>query len=155
MKRFLRYLRIAFSITCLIACVLLIALWVRSHVVIDGIVYSKQTPTETSAFVVNSDNGTLRVMDRVAPTSSAKGFTIRNGWDYYRRSIKNATVDTFYFYRKRDEGFIIRFPILIPALLFAATGIAPWVYRQFSLRMLLIATTLAAVVLGLIVWLSR
>src|SRR3990172_7220509 len=31
MLRFLQYLRIAFSATCLIACVLLIALWVRSY----------------------------------------------------------------------------------------------------------------------------
>ena len=31
MKTFLRYLRIAFSATCLIACVLLIVLWVRSY----------------------------------------------------------------------------------------------------------------------------
>jgi hypothetical protein len=31
MSRFLRYLRIAFSATCLIACVLLIVLWVRSY----------------------------------------------------------------------------------------------------------------------------
>ena len=30
-RRFLRYLRIAFSATCLIACVLLIVLWVRSY----------------------------------------------------------------------------------------------------------------------------
>jgi hypothetical protein len=39
--RFLRYLRIAFSATCLIACVLLIALWVRnlptSSVVLDEV----------------------------------------------------------------------------------------------------------------------
>jgi hypothetical protein len=31
MRRFLRYLRIAFSITCGIVCVLLIVLWVRSY----------------------------------------------------------------------------------------------------------------------------
>jgi hypothetical protein len=31
MKPVLRYLRIGFSITCLIACVLLIVLWVRSY----------------------------------------------------------------------------------------------------------------------------
>ena len=36
MLRFLRYLRIAFSATCLIACVLLIALWVRSYTVKDS-----------------------------------------------------------------------------------------------------------------------
>src|SRR6185369_457567 len=31
MPRFLRYVRIAFSATCLVACVLLIVLWVRSY----------------------------------------------------------------------------------------------------------------------------
>src|SRR5437588_73413 len=39
MRRFLRYLRIAFSATCGLACVLLIVLWVRSYSyedVLDG-----------------------------------------------------------------------------------------------------------------------
>ena len=31
MARYFRYLRIAFSATCLITCVLLIVLWVRSY----------------------------------------------------------------------------------------------------------------------------
>src|SRR5438105_3321157 len=35
MSRTLRYLRISFSATCLIACVLLIALWVRSYWWVD------------------------------------------------------------------------------------------------------------------------
>ena len=37
MRRFLRYLRIAFSATCLIACVLLIVLWVRSYWLASGL----------------------------------------------------------------------------------------------------------------------
>ena len=41
----------------------------------------------------------------------------------------------------------------LPALLFAAVAAIPWLRWRFSLRTLLIATTLVAVVLGLIVWL--
>ena len=40
MPRYLRYLRIAFSATCLIACVLLIALWVRSYWRDDGLYWN-------------------------------------------------------------------------------------------------------------------
>src|SRR6476620_9591203 len=37
MRRFLRYLRIAFSATCLIACILFFALWMRSYWWLDVI----------------------------------------------------------------------------------------------------------------------
>jgi hypothetical protein len=42
--------------------------------------------------------------------------------------------------------------LLLLALVLSA---APWIPRRFSLRTLLIATTLLAVVLGLIVWVAR
>jgi hypothetical protein len=48
MKRFLRYLRLALSATCLIACVLLIVLWVRSYSVWDIISYSTAPPPDMS-----------------------------------------------------------------------------------------------------------
>jgi hypothetical protein len=41
------------------------------------------------------------------------------------------------------------------ALILATFSVAPWIRRQFSLRTLLIVTTLVAVVLGLIVWQVR
>src|SRR2546423_33436 len=47
-------------------------------------------------------------------------------------------------------------PHWFPVLLLATFAVAPWYRRiphQFSLRTLLIATTLVAVVLGLLVWL--
>jgi hypothetical protein len=43
------------------------------------------------------------------------------------------------------------FPVLISGVLAAV----PWIRWRFSLRTLLIATTIIAVVLGLIVWLRR
>jgi hypothetical protein len=49
--------------------------------------------------------------------------------------------------------------ILVPhwmlVLLVGGIGTIPWLRFQFSLRTLLIATTLVAVVLGLVVWMSR
>jgi hypothetical protein len=40
------------------------------------------------------------------------------------------------------------------ALLFAALAALPWIRPTFSLRTLLIATTLIAVLLGLVAWAS-
>src|SRR5882757_8806445 len=45
MSRYLRYLRIAFSATCLVACVLLIVLWVRSYKYAD---LARNAPLGTS-----------------------------------------------------------------------------------------------------------
>ena len=50
---------------------------------------------------------------------------------------------------------MVYLPHWLPAMIVAAIGTAPWLpwFSRFSLRTLLIATTLVAVVLGLIVWL--
>jgi hypothetical protein len=47
-------------------------------------------------------------------------------------------------------------PFWIPVLLMVTLAEIPWItVRRFSLRTLLIATTLIAVVLGVIVWMTR
>ena len=51
-----------------------------------------------------------------------------------------------------DGGFVV--PHWFGVLLFAALAVVPWI-RRFSLRTLLIATTLVAVALGLIIWMSQ
>jgi hypothetical protein len=64
---------------------------------------------------------------------------------------------TWSFDSSRD-GFRITFPHRLPIAVFALLAAAPWIRqlnRQFSLRTLLIATTLVAVVLGLAVWAAR
>ena len=47
----------------------------------------------------------------------------------------------------------LRTPYLLPFLIVVLVATAPWLRRSFSLRTLLIATTLVAIGLGLIVWL--
>src|SRR4051812_34606192 len=55
--------------------------------------------------------------------------------------------------------FYLAFPYWAPLILSAALAKATWLVRlrpyRFTIRALLIATTLVAVVLGAIVWLSR
>jgi hypothetical protein len=53
--------------------------------------------------------------------------------------------------------FMAYFPHWLPALLLASVAAAPWIHwsRRFSLRTLLITTTLVTVVLGLIVAVLR
>src|SRR3954447_22406762 len=53
-----RKLRIAWSVSWGLSCVLLVVLWVRSHFVIEGVGRASQTPIETSGFIFMSDNGT-------------------------------------------------------------------------------------------------
>jgi hypothetical protein len=51
-----------------------------------------------------------------------------------------------------NDGLIL--PYWLCSLITATIAGAPWISFRFSLRTLLIATTLIAVVLGLIVWLK-
>ena len=52
-------------------------------------------------------------------------------------------------------SFYVDVPHWFLAILLASIATAPWLRWRFSLRTLLIATTLVAVVLAIIVWMSR
>jgi hypothetical protein len=54
-----------------------------------------------------------------------------------------------------EEGFYRHIQTLLPAMLFAAAALAPWFPYRFSLRTLLIVTTLVAVLLGAVIWAVR
>jgi len=60
--------------------------------------------------------------------------------------------------RIANQGFVITFPFWFAFAIAAFLATAPWLRQlslRFSLRTLLIATTLIAVALGLIVWATR
>jgi hypothetical protein len=136
----LRELRIAFSATCLIACVQLIALWVRSYWRWDYI----QSPFGSKGWLLSSLHGKLGCY--AGPPSA--GFT---EWRYFCDRIDDPK-DEIYLPRifSLPDGFsVLVFTVL------AAVPWLPWLRWRFSLRTLLIATTLIALVLGTFVWFSR
>ncbi len=143
-----RKLRIAWSVAWRIGTVLLVVLWVRSH------------HSELMAF-------------RLGP-SSYSAFTFSKGWLHYygsRVPPKPVTAIEWEFDSRHDldlptgiqwritsSSQSVAIPIWVPAVIAGSLAGAPWLpllgrLRRFSLRTLLIATTLVAVGLGLIVWL--
>lgn len=136
----LRYLRILFSSMFLVACLLLIALWVRSYSWLDR----------------------LRIGDNAA--ASINGRLIANAV-YNTSKTHPELMETFSRHASADNYFEIwmaRQGALIPVglgksipfwPLVAATAtltILPWLRWRFSLRTLLIAMTLIAALFGII-----
>jgi hypothetical protein len=174
-----RKLRIAWSVVWALAAVLLIVLWVRSYETWDRL--SGKVPGDYSPVLI-SHTGHLTVVlydltlqwkfprldrgpihqnwyeDVVWPHRSFCGF----GWCYheYHRNTPNGERGwdprgmTGRSWTHPASGIML--PHWSAALLFAALAFLVWVpwSLNFSLRTLLIATTLIAVGLGLIVWLT-
>ena len=140
--RLIRGLRIAFSAACLIACVLLIALWVRSYWWVDATNFSPDAIVSVKGNIC-VDEMILMLRDPSNPSLTP----ISHFWGY-----SFATGGSI----EGEAGLTIPYWILVLAI--AALGLiagAPWINWHFSLRTLLIATTLVAVVLGLLVWAAR
>ena len=138
-----RKLRIAFSATCLIACVLLIVLWVRSFSKCDSLDIAG-THQITSLRGMCFIDGQFRKSESIV-VKAAWGLT----WFQY--------LDRFAPHGVTPLVKGIAVPFWIPILLTIAVAATPWKHwsNQFSLRTLLIATTLVAMVLGVVVAVLR
>ena len=157
MMRF-RKLRVAWSVFCGLAALLLIVLCVRSYWWCDILAYRKG---QTTVAV-----GTGRGIAVVHWCTFQPFVTLGNklGWDLNRGPAETAasSLKPLEWRRVTDPSTVFRLIICFPCWLcvtFIATiAAAPWIRQlkwQFSLRALLIYTTLVAVVLGLIVWSIR
>jgi hypothetical protein len=170
-----RKLRIAWSVFWSVACILLIALWVRSYSWND--ITTRWDARGFTSFGSNSgDLYLFRIND--------EGYRNR-GWNFgsvrlrpsnpevYVRApvepntvlvLENAAYDIKLFrnvfgfsaYRTARTTFY-KCPVWFAILTIATLAITAWIplSRRFSLRTLLIAMTLVAVVLGLIVWAGK
>jgi hypothetical protein len=143
----LKYLRIAVTALSLAACVLIVALWVRSHWRLQIL----EKPTGFGAFQISSVKGCIAV-GRLGPRSYLIGRSYLSFPAGDAADWRKGGVSGFDYY---EEGSVTAFlaPHWLLALLFSALAVIPWVVRSwcFSLRTLLIATTLVAVGLGMIV----
>ena len=61
----------------------------------------------------------------------------------------------FLYWRFNDLEHVFAVPHILLAFLPAAIACLPWIRWSFSLRAMLVATTLVAIVLGLVVWAAR
>jgi hypothetical protein len=164
MRKYLHYLRIAFSATCLIACVLLIALWVRSYWTEESLNHFNFPEGRIHRIV--STYGTLRLHYATNTLLVAPGrisqWRATSQWHDNRKLtaekteiIRKSNSQQFRWTNRRPSSLTVKAPYWLVTLLIAASGVAPWIRWRFSLRALLIATTLVAMVLGLIVAVLR
>jgi hypothetical protein len=143
----IRKLRIAWSIVCGIACVLLIALWVRSYWNVDSII--------TKLGLISSVEGSFvsTSLFHLSPTDT-------HAWEFdehsYEITFPESTFLGFHFVGD-TLGWVALVPQWFVVLAAVTLAAAPWLRwsKRFSLRTLLIVTTLVAVVLGLIVAMLR
>jgi hypothetical protein len=149
-----RGLRIAWSVWWGILCVLLIALWVRSYWVAETATYQFASP---HAIAVASDRGQLSIESLYFNDTSTSFAT-----DFAIDSMPLDSVDTNWMGRQFDwevgrgadgGSYELHLPYWFVSLMFAMFAALPWIHEsnRYSLRALFIATTLIAVLLGLVV----
>ena len=140
-----RKLRMAFSVGCGIVCVLLIMLWVRSYWRLDLINRNS-----------NSNSSTVRADAGLITLSHSQGrspLLDDNGWKYIADNASWGMQYWQFDWAWNTRIILVRIPIWVLALAVAMLARAPWIRwsKRFTIRTLLIATTLVALVLGIIV----
>jgi hypothetical protein len=152
-----RRLRIAMSVFFAVLTVALCVQWVRSY----GVRKIRQGPIGKHVLSIQSAQGELGIgfwdwpyktfawnmrtnadTESLWPTVKGESPFSNLGIRWYRQSIPDMT--------------LVVVPFWLPVSMAATIAVAPWIIhlRRFSLRTMLIATTLVAVVLGLGVWLA-
>ena len=150
-----RNLRIAWSAACAIACVLTVALWVRSHYRNDSL--------RRKHLLLTSWPGSVCITylpDDITAQPPGWTFTSRSTvLQLYLDDEHRQLVPSYLGFQWCRYSIGRMFVLAIPNwFLTAATFVAatlpwlPWRRWQFSLRMLLVLTTLLAITLGVIVW---
>jgi len=142
-----RKLRIAFSVFWGLACVLLIVLWVRSYWFWDN--FDRGAPISSANQSIDSLHGYLSINEDIFYSIPEWMIHARitpmlgSSFDWTTYEAKFATA--------RGVGNAIPDWLLVAVA--ATAEVMPWFRWRFSLRTLLIATTLVAVVMGVVVWL--
>jgi hypothetical protein len=155
-----RNFRIAWSVAWGLLAVLLCVLWVRSYwwedvvyritpiTYVTKIVHRDKTITEITIIGSNCGRITFRRMNTAQ---------VPQGWTYkVSPSVRLTTKRSWFWVTKRDFFFhagVSHWFVITPV---GVLAVAPWLRwpTRFSLRTLLLTTTLIASVLGLVVWAS-
>ena len=144
----LKYLRIAVTALCLTACMLLMALWVRSYSWTD---FLFRPGSEARLHYLQSHCGMVAAYSE-AVLPAERSWTFYSHPSNESKGMLGHAKWGFAYDSQADFSRIVA-PHWLFVLCTAVLGVAPWIHfsKRFSLRTLLIVTTLVAVGLGLIV----
>jgi hypothetical protein len=135
-----RKLRIAWSVCWGLIAVLLTALWVRSY-------WQVNTLNTLHGYEIVVKQGKLDLRERLKyPVLPTVTEIVSNPWLLTRPTPPRPTIVV-----------AASIPLWIPVVFGSQLAAAPWIpwQKRFSLRTLLIATTLVAVLLGAVIWAVR
>jgi hypothetical protein len=143
--------RIAFSVFCGVACLLLCALSVRSY----WWTYGWNANDRAHEFGMSVERGDLVVSSGGVPKLSRLHFF----WGSQLAMSAEEMPGLWGFYcgthPDEDSATLLLLPLWFVGILVATAGVIPWIIAirlRFTLRFLLIATTLVAVALGLVAY---
>ncbi len=153
-----RKLRIALSVTCCIAFLASTSVWIFSYwwiIRVEGRLYP------SALLGITSTEGRTLLTRQNLDGGIHFWFRVQRVDDWYDEIIKRGhgrpNLLTGWQVNSSSNFSYIQFPGWFPGLLFGFAALANWLPFgwRFSLRTLLIATTLIAVGLGMIVWATR
>lgn len=152
-SRIIRWLRVAVSAVCVVVCVGLIGLWVRSYSWVDqghGKVpfFAEQMLTITSdrgiACIILANNPLFPFFYHATPIDKTKLSLMESHWAF------RISTDGTYLQLHTPYLFLVA-----PSAAFAFVSWLPWWSTRFSLRTLFIVTTLVALGLGFVALVVR
>jgi hypothetical protein len=152
-----RKLRIAWSVGWGVVAVLLVVLWVRSYFWSD--IFMRPTPARVWNFKSEYGRAGVIVENRVLPVATHHLIRQSRPTNEEARSILKVFLPTgarFGFqlaWNKQQVGAVT--PLWFPTAVSIFCTVAPWFAPRFSLRTLLVAMTVVAVLLGMAVWFAR
>ncbi len=151
-----RKLRIAWSVFWILVAVPMILLWVRSYQWTDHVLGEVALQTPTPSRTTQSSEFITQQGQLVIGDPSSLGAILKFKWEHERMDeggfLGRSPSWLPRYYIKPEE---LTIPLWMTVVFPCALALLSWVPGRFSLRTLLIATTLVAVVLGLIVWAAK
>ncbi len=147
-----RKLRIAWSVAWGIACLVLVALWVRATGLMTLSVSSRRPVTSCRFHSTGGYLGIILGADFHWVAGQMKWRHVIGARD---RDFRGLPTPWLPHHWRESFGSSTDVPHWMLFILIVLCGAIPWLAARFSLRTLLVATTLVAVGLGLVVWAAR
>ena len=147
-----RKLRIAWSGTSCVLCLILLVLWVRSYSAADLIGCGNVQNDSATLTALISSRGVLVLQRHTSANSPSLSKWTSGSWEHHVTPPRSPA--SRFTLSNSDALFAIGCPMWFLGLLLILSAWLPWsgLIEGYSLRTLLIATTLVAVVLGAVVY---